>query len=749
MAEREKLTTQQLKGILAASRADALGSDTASKLSKERSDAMDMYLGEMNEILPAQADRSAAVSTDVADTIEGIMPSLMEIFATGDEIVRFDPVGPEDEEAAQQETDYINHVFMQKNNGYEILYSFFKDALLQKNGIVKAWWETKEEEDRKTVYDLTDDAYQLILAEIEENEDENVEFEIAEHSEREEDAPGAVGEETGAEIPGEKIKLHDLTLVTRRKYGCPKVEGVPPEDFGIERSAKSVHIKDASYCYHDTTTTEAELIAQDYDEAQVRKLPTGDSDDTEESQARDTVEDGDATSEGTYSGDRPIRITEHYKRLDYDGDGKLRLYKITTHRNGDILIKDGKPDIEVMDLMPFAGCTPIIMPHRHFGRALADIVADIQKIKTVVLRQLLDNAYLANNARMELPETAIGDATIDDLLTNRPGGIVRTKVPDQMRPIVTAPIGDFAYPLLEAMDMTREWRTGVTRQGQGIDANALQNQSATAVATVFTAAQARMRLIARNIAETGLKDLFWLLHALVRKNDTQTNTVNLRGKWVEVDPRQWRARTDLTVSVGNGTKDQQMAFLMAILGLQKEAMAAGSKLADEGTIYNTVSRLIQLGGLKNPETYFNDPAKIEEEEGGGQEKPDPAMVELEGKMELERMQAEADIAVQDRKAQSEIALAEKKFQFEQRLKLLEMQAKNPELQLTLRDVQLPDGNVESVVVSAEDIRLQRVESAVGQLTELVQNLTAFHAAPVEIIRDPVTKRAVGARKMVS
>ena len=157
-----KISTSDLKAMLASEKAGALAAISAARLAEDRADAMDYYLGDMAKDMPAQDGRSRAVSTDVADTIEGLMPSLMDIFAGSDEVVRFEPVGPEDEAAAQQETDYVNHVFMQQNPGFMILYSFIKDALLSKVGIVKVWWEEREEESRETYYDLTDDQFALL-----------------------------------------------------------------------------------------------------------------------------------------------------------------------------------------------------------------------------------------------------------------------------------------------------------------------------------------------------------------------------------------------------------------------------------------------------------------------------------------------------------------------------------------------------------------------------------------------------------
>jgi hypothetical protein len=191
----KKIDSGSLKAILASERSDALAAIEATKLSSDRSDAMDYYLGDMSKDMPAAEGRSQAVSTDVADTIEGLMPSLMDIFCGSDEVVRFEPVGPEDEEAAQQETDYVNHVFMQQNPGFMVLYSFIKDALLQKNGIVKVWWEEGEQEEYETYFDLTEDQFAALALAVEMSDGG---MKIAEHTVNNEDEAAEPVEESEA-----------------------------------------------------------------------------------------------------------------------------------------------------------------------------------------------------------------------------------------------------------------------------------------------------------------------------------------------------------------------------------------------------------------------------------------------------------------------------------------------------------------------------------------------------------------------
>jgi hypothetical protein len=644
-----KMSPGDLRALLAAEKADALSAMSASKLSEERAAALDYYLGDMSRDMPAPDGRSRAVSTDVSDTVEGLMPSLMDIFTAGDEVVRFEPVGPEDVQGAEQETDYINHVFMQQNPGFLVLYSFIKDALLSKVGVVKVWWETREEQERETYLDQPADAFALIVA--------NPAVEVIAHTEHD--------------------GLHDVTVETRRSYECARVEGVPPEEFGIARNARC--IRDTDYCFHDVLKSEARLIEQGYDREQVKRLPSYSIDDTIEAQARDTVDEGTLKQgDSLNSASRQIRVTEHYVRMDYEGNDKPALYRVTTGGGeGEVLERDGEPDVIQETAIPFAAMTPVIVTHRFFGRSIADLVMDIQRIKTALLRSLLDNAYLANNPRTEVAESHATETTLDDLLVSRPGGIVRTKTPGGLAVIQHPDIGGHVFPLLQYQDATREWRTGVSRQGQGVDPNALQNQVATIANQMFDAAQAKVKLIARIFAETGIRDLFSLLHAVVRKHGSQAQTVRLRNQWVTVDPRDWKARNDMTINMGPGAggKTEQLAHLTSLIGLQKEALAAGkANLVSDDNLYNAAKEFTKLVGLKNVDAYFTDPKT----QPAPQPPPDPKLIELQMKNAIETTQAQADIATQQKKVEAEMALAQQKFNLEKELRLLDAQIKADE-----------------------------------------------------------------------
>lgn len=683
----KKMDALALRTIISAQKADALAATQSAKLTIERERADRYYMGDMSADLPTEEGRSSAVSSDVADTIEGLMPALMDIFAGSDEVVRFEPVGPEDEQAAQQETDYVNHVFMQLNPGFMVLYSFLKDALLSKVGIAKVWWEEREEEEDETYFDLSDDQFAILAQGVLASDGQ---LEIIEHTVHAAES-GATEQGDAPELP--EAATHDVKVRTTKKYAQAKVLGVPPEEFGIERNART--IKDCNYCFHDVVTkTRADLIAEGYDENQVNALPEYLGLTSAEELARDSVwEHSSGGASAINNASQVVKITEHYCRMDYEGNGKPKLYQVVTGGDqGEVMKRDGKLAVEEYDMIPFAAATPVPITHRFFGRSIADLVMEIQKVKTALLRGLLDNVYLHNDPRIEVAETNAGPNTLDDLLVSRRGGIVRTKTAGGLIPLVTADITGSVYPALEYMDSVREMRTGVTRQGQGIDANALQNQSATAVNQVFTMAQARMKLIARILGETGIRDLFSLLHATIRKHGQEAQTVRLRNQWVQVDPRNWKTRNDMTIHVGLGTggKAEQFAQTMQIANFQKEMVLGGkTNIVDDAKLYNTAAQLAKLAGHKNPDQFFNDPSAKDPQTGQPlypppPPQPDPKIMQIqmqaqldqqadERKAKIEAVQAQADIATQNKKTEAEMVQSQQDFQLKKELALLDFQ----------------------------------------------------------------------------
>jgi hypothetical protein len=726
------MSRSELKTLLDSEKISALAAIRASVLSSQRDDALMYYNNDMSKDMPAADGHSSAVSSDVSDTIEGLMPSLMEIFTGSEEVVKFNPQGPEDVQAAEQETDYINHVLMNQNPGFLILYSFIKDALLSKVGVVKVWWEEREEEEQETYYNLTDDQFALLAA----DQDVEIVAHSAHQGESEgdelrdsslgdtEDAPGqlpqtraAIGQgesnngswqprggqtinrsappgalpapsgppgigAPAAGMAGPAPTLHDVKVKRSKKYAEAKVLGVPPEEFGIEKTARS--IRSCNYCFHRITQiTQGELIRQGYDRDIVESLPTYLSITNPEEINRDTVAEHLDVGEEHNPASRRIAIIEHYVRMDYEGTGVAKLYKVTTgDEQGVLLTKNGgELDMEEFDQIPFAAMTPVIITHRFFGRSLADLVMEIQRIKTALLRAYLDNKYLANNPRTEVAESHASVNTLDDLLISRQGGIVRTKQPGGLNVIEVPDIGQNIFPALEYFDQVREVRTGVTRQGQGIDADALQNQTATAVNQMYSATQARMKLIARIFAETGIKDLSLLLHGIVRKHGQQAQTVRLRNQWVQVDPREWKKRNDMTVEVGLGTggKAEQMQMINLIIAMQEKALMGGlTNIVTPTNLYNSAKVLTRISGHKDTDAFFTDPST----QPPPQAQPDPKlqieMIKAQSAAQLQQQKQQTEAVHEAAKLQADAALEQQKFEHQKELDMLEMHMKREE-----------------------------------------------------------------------
>jgi len=450
---------------------------------------------------------------------------------------------------------------------------------------------------------------------------------------------------------------HDVTIVTTRKLAQAKVLGVPPEEFGIERGARN--IRDCNYCFHEVVTkTESELVAEGFDEKQIKSLGDYTGNVEIETLARDTVQEHfSATTGGVNSAARLVRITEHYVRMDYGGNGLACLYQVITGGDqGEILRKDGRECITPFDAIPFAATTPVPITHRFFGRSIADLVMPLQREKTALKRGALDNLYLHNNPRVEVAESNAGANTLDDLLVSRPGGVVRTKTPGGLNWQVVPDITTSIYPMLQYLDAELETRTGVAKQSQGIDADALQNQSATAVAQVFSASQMRIKLIARIMAE-GVRDIFALLHGTIRKHGQQQQTVRLRNAWINVDPRAWKTRDDMTINVGlgSGGKAQQFAQTMAIANVQKQLVAGGKvNLVGDRELYNTATELTRIMGHKNPDRFFKDPSAINPQTGQLLNPPPaPPTPPPDPKLLIAQAKAQSDQAIAAHQAQSE------------------------------------------------------------------------------------------------
>lgn len=590
MAKRRQISDTELQGIIRAEIANCSDASTT-QLSKERTDNLNYYFGRP---LGTEIDgRSQVVSTVVADTIEWILPVLIRIFCSGDAI-EFSPQTQADEEGAKQATDYILHVWNKDNEGFKNFYQWFKDALLSKDGIIKISWDPTPTEKRQKYYGLDDDTFTSIV-----NDDD---VEVAEHTEREETIefpPGLLPE--GQEPPAPvKIAVHDV-VVTRKVHGGKVVVApVPPEEFLISKDARS--IKDARLVGHKRLRTISDLIESGFPRSKVENLSGDDqtvSANTEET-ARNTVEDQTSGDAAANNAMRQIWVTEAYINIDVDGDGIAEMRKVTVAGSGDDILDNVAWDMP----RPFAHLTPIIMPHRFHGRAVADLVKDLQLIHSTLFRQYLDNLYLMNNQREEVVEAWIVEPS--EVLSSTPGGKIRVKQKGAITPIIVQPIGQQALEGLNYVDQVRENRTGVSPRTQGMGVDNLHD-TASGERMMMNSAMGKIELIARVFAETGVKDAFRMILRLICEYQDKPRTIRLRDKWVPMDPRSWNADMDMeaTVAISAGDRDQQLQHGMLLAKLQTEAYQVGMVTPDN--FMETCEIIINAMGLKGVERFFSKP----------------------------------------------------------------------------------------------------------------------------------------------
>ena len=663
----DKVTELELKNIIGQEINNSMGY-MGGNLSAQRKKSLEYYMGEP---LGTEIDgRSQVVSTDVADTIETILPNLLKIFTASDQTVKCEPVKAEDVELAEQATNYINYIFNKDNNGFSILYTWFKDALIEKNGIVKVYWDESEKVEQETYENLNEQEYQILI----DNDDvEVVEEEsfVDEKAKEQLEQIKALAEAQGQvmeDIP--TPKLYNCIIKRTTSSGKVKIENIPPEEFLIQRSAKS--IEDADFVAHKVLKSRSDLIQMGFDRDVVDDLPTQNTVTmNDERLARFADIDESSLNDAPDESTQDIEIYECYVKIDMDGDGIAELRKVIVAGGNANTILENMP----CDFIPFCSLTPVPMPHRFYGRSVSELVEDVQLVKSTVMRQLLDNMYLTNNNRVAIMD---GMVNLDDLLTSRPGGVVRTKQPPSqvMLPMQNQTISQQAFPLLEYLDTVRETRTGVTRYSQGLDADSL-NKTATGVNTLMSQSQMRMELIARVFAETGIKDLFKRIFELTVKYQNKERIVELNNKFVPVSPTEWKNRYNIsiTVGLGAGSKDQQIVMLNNILQKQLQAFQLqGNKeypMVTLKNIYNSLAKIIEEAGLKNVENYFVNP-----DQGRDlvQPSPPPEPTPIE-KIEFTR------IASEEKRKVAELELEARKLKADTAASILGFETKIKEMEL--------------------------------------------------------------------
>ena len=651
MAKTKKLSDSEVVSICRAEITNASGY-TSGELSDQRSQAMDYYLGEPlgNEV----EGRSQIRTRETLETVEWVLPSLIRLFTDSDNMVLFDPVGPEDVEQAKQETEMVNHVYWKENRGFYNTYAFCKDALLSKNGIMMAYWDDTEEEEREEYCGLDDFQLGMLM------EDDQVERELIE-----------------IEF---KDGYYDATFLTKQD-GRLVVDVVPPEEFGVSRDARSPFVDDLDFCYRRVRKTASELVEMGYERSVVETLPADDIDTEETISRRNLSDEEEGLDWSHHAAMRKIWITECYVRLDRNDDGIAELLKVTLA--GGSSGADGAKllEIEEIDSMPFASASPILLTHKFHGLSIADLVMDLEEIKTTLTRQMIDNSYLANNGR-----TLVNDeyVNIDDLLTSRPGGVVRYEGEGQpgqyLMPIPHNPLPQEAYQMVEYLDDVRKQRTGVGDEVAGLDKASLANVNTGVAALAYDAARMKIELIAKILSEVGFRPLFHKIHEILSKKQDKAKTIQISGEFIPVNPSEWRNRVNSTITVGVGSvsRERRIMGLEAVLAKQAEEMqlgGGGSTITPQQR-FNTLRDWTDAWGLEAGE-HWQDPANA----------PPPPPPQPDPQVEMLKIQGQALMAEVEVKREQNVLQA-KKNELENQIKQFELQQKGQESALKFQIDQL-------------------------------------------------------------
>jgi hypothetical protein len=689
----------KLKSIIESEIDDSIGyveTDTVA----ERQEALEYYLREPygNEV----EGKSQIVTGEVAEVVDGALPQLIRVFTSTDGVVEFQPTNNGDEPFAQQATEYCNWVFYRQNDGFLILHNWFKDALLQKTGIVKAYWDEKVDVTKEKYEGLSDDDLMMLM--------QDDELEVV-GQETEEEIEEITDPMTG-QVFQNVTREHKVKVKRTKKEGKVVVENVPPEEFLISKRART--IQDSPFVAHRRMMTRSELVAMGFKKDVVDSLESGDT--LEFSPDRIARYSRGEQPNSMGSQDQSMEVVEVYEcyiKVDYNDDGIAELRRVVYASNE--VLED-----EECDYIPFHSLCPIPIPHKFYGQSLADRALDLQLIKSTVLRQMLDNLYLTNNYRVGAVE---GQVNLDDLLTSTAGGVVRLKNPNALVPLTVASTTQGSFPMLEYLDGVQARRTGVSDSQNGIDPNVLQNVTAAAVSAMSQASAGKLELIARIFAETGVKSLFKGILTLLCKYEDKEKLVRLNGKYVAFNPREWSTQYNVSINVGlgTGTRQEQLTTMQMILQKQEEIIQTyglSNPLVNLMQYRNTLAKFVNMAGFKDATQFMNEitPEQNEQLSQPQPEKPDANVQATELLVQVEREKAQL-------RAQTESAkldLEREQMQLENARKALELQQQelkqNTELALKQLKIETDAAN------QAEKTRGEQTKTVIDSL-EKINNLT--------------------------
>lgn len=674
MTKPKRLTEDEIKAIIDAEIRDA--TSFCDQLAQERRRNENYFLAlPVGDLAPPDIEgRSSVVDTSFRDTVLGMEAPLIKTFCGTDKVVEFTATNEDDEEKAEQATDYINHVLRRKNPGYLIISTWIRDALAQKFGIVKVWWDDSDIESKEEYRGQTDVQLAILLDDEEIEPISHKSYPDPDAQKQREAALAPLRTqltqawEAGDRMAVEQIAaqvqmieaqpvqmLYDVECKRVKKGGKACLENVPQGEFLFNKNTKS--LDRATFLAHRVRRTINQLRAMGY--KNVDNIQSDDIDYSPEyaNYGNEYVElsQGHAYDDGS----REVWITECYHLADYDGTGVAEWNKVVRAGNEEL-------ERETADGHPFVDLHSIPLAHRFVGICPGDLAIPGQKLKTSLKRGAVDNINLQINGRTFAVD---GQVNIDDLLNNRPGSIVRVKSPGAVGPLQQG-MGDMAgsLNLLDRAQVDHEEGTGWMRNSQG--GNGLQlSETATQANIVTNRADSRTEIISRTMAETGFVSLYKKLLKLITQHQQKAEMVKLSGKWVAIDPREWTNQFDMTINVGLGTgnKDQQVQHLMVLSQRQQFALQVGT--AKPKNVFNLDAKLSEALGYKNGgELFFHDPSAPPDpnEPPPPPPPPDPNVIkaQMDDARHQREMQAKQQQADRDRQAAMETKRMEAEYQMQ-------------------------------------------------------------------------------------
>lgn len=670
------MTRDEIEGIVSRAVDDAVDF-IDSDIAPDRIKSQRYFDGQVD--LGHEDGRSGVVATKVRDAVRGIKPSLMRVFTATDKPVEFVPRGPEDVQAAELATNFAAYKFNQ-NQGFRVLQDVFHDALVKKAGIAKVYYDETPDVEFHEFDNLSEEEFALIAS------DDNAE--VIEHTRSIE----IEIDEMGVEV---ERPYHSAKIAYSNTKGDIKIESVPPEEFFVDRNARS--IDDYYVIGNRNEMRVGDLVALGFDMEEVMDLGGYTDADTTADEAeferRGYTVDDDENEDARDPSMRKVLVTEAYMKMDIEGTGIPRLYSFILGGGSYKLL-----DYYVCDIAPYAIFEVDPEPHAFFGRSIADLLIEDQDAATSMLRGILDNVALTNNPGTEIVD---GQVNIDDLLNNEIGRVVRVKQPGAMRELAVPFTAGSTLPALQYFDQTIESKTGISRAAQGLDANVLQSASATAVAATQEAASGQVEVIARNLAEGGMKRLFKLVLSLIVKNAEDEQMMKLEDQFVPIDPRAWNTDMDMSVNVGVGTgrEQEKAAMLREVFQYQTQmwqAYGPSNGLVTMTQMRNTLADMLAASGVHNASRYFM-PMDPQTEQLLVAQAQQAAQAAAQGQGDPNQ----AYLAAEQMKAQGRMQTDMAKLQLEGQKAMAEEQRKRQEMMM--RDDQQRDEMAQDLAVRVAEI----------------------------------------------